>query len=74
MKVGDLVRLKGDDIRGTAPGGDQHIIPAGTMGIVVPAYHLGGMHRAGRPCVKLFGDGGTRPFLAHDLEVINESR
>ena len=41
MKVGDLVRLKGDDIRGTAPGGDSYVIPAGTMGIVVPAYHLG---------------------------------
>ena len=64
MKVGDLVRLKGDDIRDTAhPDTDM-----------VPAYHLGGMHRKGRPCVKLFGDGGTRPFLAHDLEVVNESR
>ncbi len=73
MKVGDLVRLKGDDIRGTAHP-DTDMVPAGTMGIVVPAYHLGGIHRTGRPCVKLFGAGGTRPFLAHDLEVINESR
>jgi len=73
MKVGDLVRLKGDDIRGTAHP-NTFMVPAGTMGIVVPAYHLGGMHRKGRPCVKLFGDGGTRPFLAHDLEVIRASR
>jgi hypothetical protein len=74
MKVGDLVKLIRDDIRGTAPGGDQHIIPAGTMGIVVPPYHLDSIHRIHRPFVKLFGDGGTRPFLAYDLEVINESR
>ena len=74
MKIGDLVKLKGDDIRGTAPGGDSHIIPAGTMGIVAPPYHLDSIHNAARPFVKLFGLGGTRPFLAHDLEVINESR
>ena len=73
MKVGDLVRLKGDDIRGTAHP-DTDMVPAGTMGIVVPAYHLGGMHRKGRPCVKLFGSGETRPFLAYELEVISESR
>lgn len=74
MKVGDLVRLKGDDIRGTAHAPpNKAIVPAGTVGIVVPAYHLGGMHRPGRPCVKLCGDGGIRAFLAHDLEVINES-
>lgn len=73
MKVGDLVRLKGDDIRGTAAAW-TYVIPAGTVGIVVPPYHLDSIHNAARPFVKLFGLGGTRPFLAHDLEVINESR
>ena len=73
MKVGDLVRLKGDDIRGTEYT-NIAVVPAGTTGIVVPPYHLDSIHNAARPFVKLFGLGGTRPFLAHDLEVINESR
>ena len=71
MRVGDLVRLKDDDIRGTADG-VLPIIPAGTMGIVVLSPEA--EHLTKRPFVKLFPIGETRPFLAHDLEVLNESR
>ena len=73
MKVGDLVKLKGDDIRGTEYT-NIAVVPAGTIGIVVPPYHLDSIHNAARPFVKLFGDGGTRPVLAYDWEVITESR
>ena len=72
MQVGDLVKLIRDDIRGTAPGGDQHIIPAGTMGIVVLSPEA--EHLTKRPFVKLFPIGETRPFLHYDLEVICEGR
>ena len=72
MQVGDLVKLIRDDIRGTAPGGDQHIIPAGTMGIVVLSPEA--EHLTKRPFVKLFPIGETRPFLHYELEVISESR
>ena len=71
MKVGDLVRLKDDDIRGTADG-VLPIIPAGTMGIVVLSPEA--EHLTKRPFVKLFPIGETRPFLHYDLEVISESR
>ena len=71
MKVGDLVRLKDDDIRGTADG-VLPIIPAGTMGIVVLSPEA--EHLTKRPFVKLFPVGETRPFLHYDLEVISESR
>ena len=71
MRVGDLVRLKGDDIRGTADG-VLPIIPAGTMGIVVLSPEA--EHLTKRPFVKLFPVGETRPFLHYDLEVISESR
>ena len=71
MKVGDLVRLKDDDIRGTADG-VLPIIPAGTMGIVVLSPEA--EHLTKRPFVKLFPIGETRPFLHYELEVISESR
>ena len=71
MKIGDLVRLKGDDIRGTAAAW-TYVIPAGTIGIVVLSPEA--EHRSARPFVKLFPIGGTRPFLHYDLEVISESR
>jgi len=71
MRVGDLVRLKDDDIRGTADG-VLPIIPAGTMGIVVLSPEA--EHLTKRPFVKLFPIGETRPFLHYDLEVISESR
>jgi len=71
MKVGDLVRLKGDDIRGTAHP-DTDMVPAGTMGIVVLSPEA--EHLTKRPFVKLFPIGETRPFLAYELEVISESR
>jgi hypothetical protein len=71
MRVGDLVRLKDDDIRGTADG-VLPIIPAGTMGIVVLSPEA--EHLTKRPFVKLFPVGETRPFLHYDLEVISESR
>ena len=76
MKVGDLVKLKGDDIRGIALA-YRRPIPAGTMGVVVrPPNDIvhEGIHRGGRPFVKLFPAGETRPFLAYELEVISESR
>ena len=72
MRVGDLVRLIRDDIRGTAPGGDQHIISAGAIGIVVLSPE--GEHHRARPIVKLCRHRETRPFLAYDLEVVSESR
>jgi hypothetical protein len=71
MKVGDLVKLIWDDVRGTA-GGVLPVIPAGTVGIVV--FSPEADHHSARPFVKLFGDGGTRPFPYYDLEIINESR
>ena len=71
MKVGDLVRLKGDDIRGTAAAW-TYIIPAGTIGIVVLSPEA--EHHPVRPFVKLCGHREPRPFLSLDLEVINESR
>ena len=71
MKVGDLVRLIGDDIRGTA-GGVLPVIPAGTVGIVVLSPEA--EHHRARPFVKLCGHRGTRPFPYYDLEIINESR
>ncbi len=67
MEVGDLVRLKGDDVRGTAHP-DTAIVPAGTMGIVVRC------DATYRPHIALFGVGGVRPFMSYDLEVISESR
>ena len=71
MKVGDLVRLKGDDIRGTAHP-NTVMVPAGTMGIVVLSPEA--EHLTKRPFVKLFPIGETRPFLAYELEVISEGR
>ena len=70
MKVGDLVKLLGDDIRGTAQHlyPDTAIVPAGTMGIVVRCVET---HR---PHIALFGVGGVRPFMNYDLEVISEGR
>ena len=73
MKVGDLVKLKGDDIRGSGRSGQWPMIPAGTVGIVVPSPDTTEHHRA-RPFVKLCGHRETRPFLAYDLEIINASR
>jgi hypothetical protein len=67
MQVGDLVKLLGDDIRGTAHP-DTAIVPAGTMGIVVRCVETY------RPHIALFGVGGVRPFMNYDLEVISESR
>ena len=72
MKVGDLVRLKGDDIRGTGLSPAFPLIPAGTMGIVVLSPEA--EHLTKRPFVELFPIGETRPFLHYDLEVISESR
>jgi len=76
VKVGDLVKLKGDDIRGSGRSrqwGQWPIIPAGTVGIVVFSPHA--EHYPARPFVKLCGiEGAARPFLSLDLEVINESR
>ena len=72
MRVGDLVRLKGDDIRGSGRSGDWPTIPAGTVGIVVFSPHA--EHYPARPFVKLCGRQEPRPFLAYDLEIINASR
>ena len=69
MKIGDLVRLKGDDIRHAAW---TFVIPAGTIGIVVLSPEA--EHHPVRPFVKLCGHREPRPFLAYDLEIINASR
>ena len=65
MRVGDLVRLKGDDIRGSGRSGDWPTIPAGTVGIVVFSPHA--EHYPARLHT-------GEDFKIDKLEVISESR
>ena len=75
MKVGDLVKLLKDDVRGRNGYPGKPVILAGAVGMIVPdAFRLPNAEL--QDCqrdVKLL-TGETRRFLARDLETISESR
>ena len=74
MKVGDLVKLLKDDMRGRNGYPGKPVILAGAVGMIVPDMLLPNAEL--QDCqrdVKLL-TGETRRFLARDLETISESR
>ena len=80
MKIGDLVKLLKDDVRGRNGYPGKPVILAGAVGMIVPdAFRLPIGDRPGvgiQDCqrdVKLLS-GETRRFLARDLETISEGR
>ena len=74
MKIGDLVKLLKDDVRGRNGYPGKPVILAGAVGMIVPDMLLPNVEL--QDCqrdVKLL-TGETRRFLAHDLETISEGR